>query len=134
MTLVEKYNSMPQMKVAFAKDTGYAEAFAIQTGSHSMYLKGFGLSVSQYLSPEMQLRGVFTAIINNDGIFLFNISGVNLKRARKGFKTYQDAEENSLITEWELFIILSDSNYLKRTIFHNGKVEFKKTILWKSIT
>jgi hypothetical protein len=69
-----------------------------------------------------------------NGRFLFNISGVNLRKARKGFGGYQEAEENSQVTEWELFMILRNRDYQKNCIFHNGKTAFKKTILWKSIT
>ncbi len=133
MTLADKFFNISRMKVSFAKDTAYASAFAIQTGAHSMYQTGFGLGISTYLSLENQLRGVFTSIINNSGLFLFNISGVNLKRARKGFKNFQEAEESNQLTEWELFMILSNADYLKNTIFHNGKIAFKKRILWKSI-
>lgn len=122
------------MKFCFAKDGPYAEQFARDIGACSMYITpGFGLGIPTNLSPENQLRGVFREVIRAEGIFLFNINGVDLKRARKGFKNYSDAEGNNQITEWELFMVLTNKDYLKKCIFHNGKTEFKKRVIWKSI-
>jgi hypothetical protein len=56
-----------------------------------------------------------------------------MKKARKGFLDYSEAEDNNQITEWELFIILNNRDYLKKCIFHNGKVEFKKRVIWNSV-
>jgi hypothetical protein len=47
--------------------------------------------------------------------------------------SFEDAEGNNEITEWELFMILTNKDYLKSCIFYNGRTAFKKTILWKSI-
>ena len=94
---------------------------------------GWGLGIPK-ISLENQIRAVFQIVLNQNGVFLFNISGVNLNKSRKGFLNFEEAENNNQITEWELFMILSNKDYLKNTIFHNGKVQFKKTILWKSIT
>ena len=98
-----------------------------------MYDNGFGLGIPAYLSDENKLRAVFTLIIGINGLFLFNISGVNMIKARRGFSGFNEAEENNQVTEWELFMTLSNRDYLKNCIFHNGKVAFKKRILWKSI-
>jgi len=133
MSVIAKFSRMQTMKFSFGKDTEYAKVFANQVGALSMYLPGFGLGIPDNISPENQLKGIFLRIMNNNGTFLFNISGVDLKKAKKGFKSYQDAEMNNQITEWELFTILSNKDYLKNTILHNGKVVFKKRIIWKSI-
>ncbi len=98
-----------------------------------MYDFQYGLGIPDTLSKGNQLRAVFLRISQIEGIFLFNISGVNMIRAKRGFATFEDAEGNNEITEWELFMILTNKDYLKSCIFHNGKVAFKKRILWNSI-
>jgi hypothetical protein len=98
-----------------------------------MYDNGYGLGIPAQLSAENQLRGVFREVSKEDGIFLFNISGVNLKQARTGFTRFELAQINNQLTEWELWIILNNKEYLKRCIFHNGSIVFKKRILWKSV-
>ena len=98
-----------------------------------MHQPGFGLGISDQLTNENQLRAVFLRMMDRQGIFLFNVSGVNLKRAKRGFRSYGDAEGNHQITEWELSQILNNRDYLINCNFHNGKVEFKKTKLWNSI-
>ena len=133
MTLVEKFRSLTPIKFSFAKSTEFSEGFARDCGALSMFDAGFGLGIPSSLSDGDQLRGIFLQIMAINGIFLFNISGVNLKRARKGFNSYEEAEYNNQITEWELFMILTNPDYLKSCIFHNGKIEFKKRILWKAI-
>ena len=120
-------------KFSFAKSTEYAKSFARECGAFSMYDSGFGLGIPANLSNENKLRGVFNQITNRNGVFLFNISGVNLKSAKKGFYDYEAAENNNQITEWELSMIMSNRDYLINCIFHNGRVEFKKQILWKAI-
>jgi hypothetical protein len=55
------------------------------------------------------------------------------KKARQGFRNYDEAEYNNQITEWELSTVLSNNDYLKSCIFHNGKVQFKKRIIWNSV-
>jgi hypothetical protein len=94
---------------------------------------GWGLGIPGGLSLENQIRAVFWEVSNLNGIFLFNINGVNLKMSEIGFKNFTEAENSNQITEWELFMILQNKDYLKNTTFHNGKVHFKKRILWKSI-
>jgi hypothetical protein len=132
--LSEKFRRMSQIKFAFGKNTRFSEEFAEECNALSMHDTGFGLGIPSDLSAENQLRGVFTRIMQLNGIFLFNISGVNLKTAIRGFTNYEQADYNNQITEWELFILLSNKDYFKSCIFHNGKVQFKKTLLWKSIT
>lgn len=95
--------------------------------------KGWGLGIPGNLSLENQIRAVFWEVINQNGIFLFNINGVNLKMSKIGFRNFSEAENSNQITEWELFMILKNKDYLKNTTFHNGKVQFKKRLLWKSI-
>ncbi len=133
MTLVERFRRIQTTKFAFGKNTVFAKDFARACGAFSMHDTGYGLGLPNYLSAGDRLRAVFFNINQLDGVFLFNISGVNLKRAERVIWPFQDAYNNSEITEWELFMIRSNKDYLKRCIFHNGKVAFKKRILWKSI-
>jgi hypothetical protein len=133
MTLIERFNRIEMPKFSFGKSTEYAEKFAIDCRSFSMYDDGYGLGIPNNLSKGNRLRAVFRVIMQMGGVFLFNINGVNMKRARRGFSTFEDAEGNNEITEWELFMILTNKDYLKSCIFHNGKVAFKKRILWNSI-
>jgi hypothetical protein len=133
MELTEKFSRMDMVKFSFGKSTEYSQRFARECGALSMYDDGFGLPSSRFLSDENKLRAVFRFVMQSNGRFLFNISGVNLRKAIKGFLNYREAEENNQITEWELFMILHNRDYLKNCIFHNGKTAFKKTILWKSI-
>jgi hypothetical protein len=133
MELTEKFNRMEMVKFSFGKSTEYSEKFARDCGALSMYDRGWGLSIPGSLSNENKLRAVFRLVTESRGRFLFNISGVNLRKARQGFSGYQEAEGNSQVTEWELFMILHNRDYQKNCIFHNGKTAFKKTILWKSI-
>jgi hypothetical protein len=134
MTLSERFNNIEAAKFSFGKSTEHAEQFARDCGAFSMYdSNGFGLGIPFYFSDENKLRAVFKIITEMNGVFLFNISGVNLVKAKKGFSGFNEAEGNNQITEWELFMILGNKNYLKNCTFHNGKVEFKKRILWKSI-
>lgn len=92
-----------------------------------MGLDKFGLNVDTTKSAGNQLREVFRIILQEDGLFIFNINGVNLDLAKAGFPDFETAYDNNMITEWELFYILSNSDYLERTIFHNGKVRFEYT-------
>jgi hypothetical protein len=133
MSLIEKFQQINKPKFSFGKSTEFAPRFAIDIGAHSMYEDGFGLGIPDQLSGENQLRAIFVQINMNQGIFLFNISGVNLKRAKHGFESYDEAEQNNEITEWELSLILNNKDYLKRCIFHNGKVEFKRQKIWKAV-
>ena len=132
MTLVKRYGKLP-LKFCFAKSTSFAKAFAFEISGCSMYMPGYGLGIPTSLSPENQLRAVFRETMKINGIFLFNLSGVDVNKAQKGFSSFEEAETNNQITEWELFIILTNRDYLKNTIFHNGKVQFKKRLIWKSI-
>jgi hypothetical protein len=98
-----------------------------------MYDPGYGLGIDPKLTPENQLRSAFLLVNKQNGVLLFNISAVDLNEANKGFTDYSEAERNNQITEWELHMILKDKQYLQRSRFHNGKVEFKKIELWKAI-
>ena len=131
--LSEKLRRINRVKFSFGKNSKHSEDFAWECDACSMHTVGFGLGISTELSGENQLRGVFTRVMHLGGIFLFNISGVNLKRVNKGFANFDEAYDNNQVTEWELFMILSNRDYLKNCIFHNGKVQFKKRLLWKSI-
>lgn len=133
MTLTQKFNQIPNFKFSFSKSTEFSHSFAKDCGAASMYDLGFGLGIPDNLSSENKLRAVFMQTIAQGGIFLFNLSGVDMKKAKQGFVHYDEAEYNNQITEWELFMILSNKDYLKHCIFHNGKVEFKKRIIWKSV-
>lgn len=132
-TLTARFRSLTMAKFSFAKSSDYARLFANECGANSMYDSGFGLGIPSNWSGENQLRGVFNQIISQNGVFFFNINGVDLKRAKRGFNNYNEAESNNQITEWELHIIMTNPDYLKNCIFHNGKVVFKKRVLWKAI-
>jgi len=133
MTLTEKFNSIQNFKFSFSKSTEFSQAFARDCGAASMYDLGFGLNIQDNLTPEYQLRAVFFETINLNGLFLFNLSGVDINKSKKGFENYDEADFSNQITEWELFMIIKNEDYLKRCIFHNGKVEFKKKILWNLV-
>lgn len=133
MTLTEKFNAIPKFKFSFSKSTEFSQTFARDCGAASMYDLGFGLGIPNYLSPENKLRAVFIKTLENGGVFLFNLSGVDMKKAKKGFTDYDEADYSNQITEWELFTVINNKDYLKRCIFHNGKVEFKKRIIWNSV-
>lgn len=133
MALIQKLARLDALKFSFAKNTEFALFFANDVGACSMYQPGFGLSIPVDLLPEYQLRGIFTEVLRQNGIFLFNISGVDLNAARKGFVNFDEADHNNQITEWELHQLLANRDYLKRTIFHNGRTEFKKQWLWKAV-
>jgi hypothetical protein len=136
MTLTEKLKNNKKLKFSFGKDTKFQRSFCYDINACSMYLDKFGLNIDSNLSSENQIRGVFNRITKENGIFVFNINGVDIIKAGKGFNDFTEAQENNMITEWELFIILSNRDYLKRTIFHNEKIEFEQVknslkIAWK---
>ena len=133
MTLIEQFSRINVVKFSFSKSNDFARTFARDCGALSMYDNGFGLGIDPNLSSENQLRGVFLRVIQHQGVFLFNLSAVDMRKAAKGFSNYQEAEETNQITEWELFTIISNREYLKNCIFHNGKVQFKKRIIWNSV-
>lgn len=133
MTLLKKLDKINRIKFSFAKSTEFSESFARSCGAKSMYDPGLGLEIPSDLSDGNKLRAVFNLVMQQNGVFLFNISGVNMNRAKKKFSSYEEAEEEGQITEWELFMIISNRDYLKNSIFHNGKIEFKKRIIWNSI-
>ena len=135
MTLIEKIKRIEAPIVSFGKNTEFAEAFADEIEARSMY-NGFKLNLTKYMPGEYKIRAAFVATARENGFFIFNINWVNLKAARKGFTSYLDAENDNMITEWELSEIIKNKDYLKKTIFHNGKVEFKqnknfKLLQWK---
>lgn len=133
MTLSQKFSRIAAVKFSFSKSTEFSRVFARDCDALSMYDPFFGLGIPEHLSSENKLRGVFREVMLRNGVFLFNLSGVDLKKAMKGFASYEEAEYNNQITEWELFMILTNKDYLKSCIFHNGKVQFKKRIIWNSI-
>lgn len=133
MSLVKKLSRIQRLKFSFSKSSEFSQAFANDCAAASMYDIGFGLGIPSYLSSESKLRAVFFRVINQNGIFLFNISGVDMKKAKKGFQNFEEAAHNNQITEWELYMILSNRDYIKNCIFHNGKVHFKKRIIWNSV-
>src|ERR1700755_1946165 len=114
MTLVDRLNKINSLKFSFGKASSHAKIFAYNVNACSMFSgAGFGLGLPPYLSAGNKLRAVFREVMNADGIFLFNLSGVDLKIAKKGFTNYDEAESNHQITEWELYTILSNRDYLK---------------------
>lgn len=133
MTLTQRFSQIQRLKFSFSKSTEFSQAFARDCGALSMYDPEFGLGIPSNFSSENKLRAVFNQTIAHGGIFLFNLSGVDMKKAKNGFSDYDEAEYNNQITEWELFMILGNKDYLKNCIFHNEKVEFKKRIIWNSV-
>ena len=131
--LSERIKRINQTKFSFGKNNEFSREFAHACEAFSMYDSGFGLEIPRNLSAANQLRAVFTTIRQLNSVFLFNISGVNLKKAIAGFPNFDEAEYNNQITEWELSVILSNKDYKKNCIFHNGKVQFKKRLLWRSV-
>ena len=135
MDLIKKLREIKDLKVSFGKADEYFPVFCERIDSCSMNRPGFGLGIPDSLSMENKLRGVFRTINSEKGIFIFNINGVDILRAKQGFQDFNEADSNSMITEWELSTILSEEDYLNNTIFHNGKVEFTKNekgleLLW----
>jgi hypothetical protein len=133
LNLLDKLSSVKEIKFSFGKSDEFHPLFSKRIGACSMYDPGFGLGI-QDMSSENKLRAIFTSISSQNGIFVFNINGVDLLKAGNGFHDYDEAESNNFITEWELSVILKNDDYLKSTIFHNGKVEFiqiKKAIQFK---
>lgn len=126
MTIIEKLQLINDVKFSFGKQHLALQEFSRKAVSCSMFDPGLGLGISPQLSGENQLRGVFIQIIKLKGFFTFNINGVNLERARSGFTDYEEAESNNMITEWELWMIINNTDYLKRTIFHNQVIEIQK--------
>ena len=126
MGLIERIKEI-ELTFSFGKAGDYHKAFCKATKSLSMYDNGLGLGIPSTMNPGNQLRAVFYQINAQNGTFVFNISGVDIERSLNGFDSYEDAFDNNFITEWELWMILSNSDYLDRTIFHNGKTEFSKT-------
>jgi len=133
MTLTQRFSQIQRLKFSFSKSTEFSQAFARDCGALSMYDPGFGLDIPSNFSSENKLRAVFNQTMAHGGIFLFNLSGVDMKKAKNGFSDYDEAEYNNQITEWALFMILGNKDYLKNCIFHNEKVEFKKRIIWNSV-
>jgi len=126
MNIFDRLDGIDRVKFSFGKSDEFHPTFCSIVRANSMYDPGFGLGISRMLSPGNQILGVFTAMLRQQGIFAFNLSGVHIDSAVKGFVSYEEAAGMNMITEWELSIILSNKDYLKNTIFHNGKVEFSQ--------
>jgi hypothetical protein len=118
--MIDKFKKSKKVKFSFGKNTEFLESFSKSVGAYCMHDDGFGFSVPAYFSMENKLRAVFKNILDNDGIFFFNISGVNIKRAMTGFSSFDEAAGNNQITEWELYMIFKYEDYKSRTVFHNG--------------
>lgn len=136
MSFINKMRGIDRTKFSFGKNNEYIDFFNRQVGAISMNNPNFGLNIDSNLPLEYQLRGVFNRTLELDGFFLFNISSVDLLKAKEGFKNFEEASGNNYITEWELSMILENGDYFKSTIFHNGKVELVLTrngikIKWK---
>ena len=117
MNLTAKLRRIPGIKFSFSKATEFSQAFARDCGACSMYDPGFGLGIPANFSSENKLRAVFQLVTNQGGTFLFNLSGVDMKKAKKGFSNYEEAEYRNQITEWELFMIITNRDFLKIVSF-----------------
>jgi hypothetical protein len=125
--MLEKYRNNGKLKFSFGKATEFSHTWAKNMNASCMFDDNFGLSIPDYLSLESKLRGVFNIIMKENGLFLFNLSGVNLLAAKKGFTNFDEAYASSMITEWELNMIVSHQDYILNTIFHNGSNELVLT-------
>ena len=123
--MVEKLRGLTCDKFSFGKNSEFFEAFCLNIKAFSMYTSGFGYGIPEKYSMGDRLRAVFKYVNQYDGKFIFNISGVDIVAAMKGFESFEMAAGNNMITEWELSVILQNDDYLERTIFHNGFTEFK---------
>lgn len=133
--MTERMRNSKKLKFSFGKNTDYFHTMSRNFNAFCWHDPGYGLGIPDYLDLENKIWGVMKAILDSDGIFLFNIAGVNIKLAQKGFANFEDAYGNNFVTEWELSIILKNNDYFMRTIFHNGVHEFRITkkgikILW----
>ena len=125
MGLIEELKSVDRVKFSFGKADEYFEAFSQNINASCMFDMVHKLSIPVSLSDENKLWMVFKLINAEDGLFIFNINGVDLHKAKFGFGNgFTEASSNFCITEWELSILLNNHDYLQRTIFHNGKVKF----------
>jgi hypothetical protein len=115
------------VKFSFGKQSEHFKIFNDYILAYDMYTPGYGFSIPEYWELDKKIRAVLMSVYKLDGIFLFNISGVDIVRSMKGFSSFDEADGNNLITEWELSIILSEPDYKFKTIFHNGITEFKIT-------
>jgi hypothetical protein len=127
VSLTDDLYNLQGLKFSFGKSSEFHPTFSREIGAASMYDDNLGLGISQMLSAEYRLRAIFTVITRAEGHFVFNISGVDLQRANAGFTSYDEASDNNMITEWELSILLQNSDYLEKTIFHNGKTRLQQT-------
>jgi hypothetical protein len=111
---------------SFGKNNDEHETFSRSMGLRTMNAPegGYGLGISKELPDEYQIRAIFSTVLEQDGGFLFNLCYVDAPRAAHGFTNFSEASGNNLVTEWELWLIMENNDYLKRTIFHNGTVIF----------
>lgn len=138
MGLVSRLHNIETVKFSFGKNDEFHQDFSKSINALSMHdsQESYGLDIPKNLSSGNQLMGVFREMNLRNGIFVFNINGVDLHKAKEGFLDgFEEASNNNNITEWELSIILQNEDYLNNTIFHNGKVEFinekeELKILW----
>jgi hypothetical protein len=124
--LSERIKRINHTKFSFGKNNEFSKEFAHECEAFSMHDSGFGLGIPGNLSAANQLRAVFTTIRELNGVFLFNISGVNLKKAIAGFPNFDEAEYNNQITEWELSVILSNKDYKKNVSFTTERFNLRK--------
>ena len=136
MGFINRLRNFDVIKFSFGKADEYLEKFSKSINAFSMFDEGYGLGIPNYLSSGNQLMQIFIEIYKQNGVFVFNINGVDLRKAYLGFENgYEEAASCDNITEWELSIILRNDDYFDKTIFHNGKMELIKEqnglrILW----
>lgn len=119
-----RYRGIEKFKVSLGKNTKYLQFFSKEIGAYCMHDKGFGCSAPSYLSMKNKLEFVFMHTAISDGMFFFNLSGVDIIAASCKASDFNYASGHNLITEWELSVILSDEKYWNKTIFHNGITVF----------
>jgi hypothetical protein len=124
LNFIEQLSKLEKVKLSLGKKAALLFQFSKSVSAISMADMNAKLDILNDLSPANQLLRAFTIINEKDGVIIFNLSGVDIEKSKTGFNSYDEASDNNMITEWELSIILKNEDYLKRTIFHNGKVEF----------
>lgn len=122
--MIERIRELKLHKISLGKNLENFKIVSDQLLSYCMHHSEiFYRDIPPSMPLASQLITVFTNTVKNGGIILFNLSFVDIKRSIEGFSSISEAKNKNMITEWELFIILTDDEYYNSTIFHNGSNE-----------
>lgn len=90
--------------------------------SRHMFKDGFGLGIPSVLAPSNKIMQAMYQTLKEGKQIAFDVTGVSLDAAKKGFKSFDEASNLEKITEWELSKIIRDKELFENTLFHqNGK-------------